>query len=210
VVRWLLFLPLLLSCKAPLAVPSDGPACVETVAAPVTTMAAARPATMIAPAPRPLPIGVDAKFWSELAPGIIAQVEREDWGAFLPAEGTTLRSGARVNLADHGPDLTTASWRRACDAKELEDRESYLLRALADDLVRADKRFPEEGFTCVKDTCSVYYGEMGFNGSLVFARAGEAVKLVSVADHEVAVGEDTQREIDRRDRALRKPPPCRR
>jgi hypothetical protein len=215
-VRWLVFLPLILSCRAPRALPSDGPACVSPPAAPaapratVSPPASIAPAAMIAPAAPAPPIGVDAKFWKELAPGIIAQVERGDWDAFLPVEGTTSRSGARVNLADHGPSLTNASWTRACTAKQLEDGQSYLLRALAEDLRRTDKRAAEEGFMCAKDTCTVYFGEMSFNGSLVFARAGDAVKLVSVGDHEIAVSEDTQRGIDRQDRALRRPPPCRR
>lgn len=154
------------------------------------------------------PFVMDAKFRGDLAPGLVAQVERADWAAFLPAEGTTLRQGARVNLAGSG--LTAASWTRACTAAELEARHADLLRHVARDLTRKDRQFPEDGFTCMKNSCTAQFGEMGFNGELVFARAGDAVHLLAVSDHDVLVTEDVQRAIDRANRALRPPPACRR
>ena len=151
---------------------------------------------------------MDAKFRSDLAGGLVAQAERADWAAFLPAEGTSHRQGARVNLAGGG--LTSASWTRACTTTELEARHAQLLRQVASDLTRRDRSFPQDGFTCAKDTCTAQYGEMGFNGDLVFARRGDAVRLVAVSDHEVSVTKDTERAIDRANRALRPPPACRR
>jgi hypothetical protein len=154
------------------------------------------------------PFVMDAQFREDLARGLVAQVERADWAAFLPAEGATLRQGARVNLAGSG--ITAASWTRACTAAELDARHADLLRQLARDLTREDRHFPEDGFTCKRDTCTAQFGEMGFNGALVFTRDGDAVHLVAVSDHGVNATEDVQRAIDRANRALRPPPACRR
>ncbi len=151
---------------------------------------------------------MDAKFRGDLARGLVAQVESADWTAFLPAEGTTLRHGARVDLAGSG--VTAASWTRACTGTQLEAMNADLLRQVARDLTRKDREFPGDGFTCMKDTCTAQLGEFGFNGELVFARAGDAVHLVAVSDYDVNVTEDVQRDIDRANRALRPPPACRR
>src|SRR5687768_16802790 len=168
-----------MSCKTPRA---EGGACVGAVAAhePVTITNA-----IIAPV-----VSVDARFRDEISKGLLDQVEREDWAAFVPDDGTTRRQGARVDLANGG--WHSASWTRACTAAQLEKRDGEVLRQLARDLTRTDKQSPDDGFTCTRDTCSAWFGEMGFNGDLVFARAGKAVRLVAVRDQEAGIQDDVQ------------------
>jgi hypothetical protein len=146
---------------------------------------------------------MDAPFRETFAGPLLAQVETGDWAAFLPADGSLFEQGARVSLRDGsvGPGKAT----RACTAAELEGTHSNLLRQLVASLTDRSRRSAEDGFSCEAGNapvrCRAHFGEMGFNGELVFARTGDAVQLVAVRDHEVGVTEDVQRALDRADRA---------
>lgn len=156
------------------------------------------------------PVAMEDAFRANLAGLIVAQVSRGDWAAFLPEAGVTWRTSACASLAEASGTLTRPRWTRSCTAREVNEAHSDLLRTISRDLTSEERREYDGGFTCVKETCSLHLGEIGFNGEVVFARAGERVRLVSVTEScGGAIDESTRRAIVRANRAAPAPPRCR-
>ncbi|MBP9114361.1 MAG: hypothetical protein KBF88_16220 [Polyangiaceae bacterium] len=158
------------------------------------------------------PFAMDIEFRTNYARALISQVDSERWAAFIPAEGILSRDSACVSLGetDNG-GIHNASVDRTCSLWKFERRDTAsILQMTVRDLRAQDRDRYDGRISCEVDRCKMPAGEMSWGGTLVFAREGAFVRLVSIeSDCGGALGEETRAEIDRLNRRLLSdPPPC--
>jgi hypothetical protein len=136
---------------------------------------------------------------------IVAQVEHEDWGAFLPRVGTLATTAACVSLRDGSVTPNTAV--RVCSSAELKARAGYLLQDLSRDL-KEHNGMRTGGWSCTATECTIHAGEMGINATLSLAHVGATVALLGVEETcGGALTEDTLKELAR-EKPAKVPPQC--
>jgi hypothetical protein len=130
---------------------------------------------------------IDPAFRKVFAHDLSSQVERGDWGAFLPSGGVSttrtlsILSPQDAYLADpNGPAEWSGRW---CSAEDIDESVRGQLRDIAADLHAASALNRTSGFRCEKDTCELYNGEFCSNSALVFKRDGAFVRLVAVHEY---------------------------
>lgn len=121
---------------------------------------------------------MDNHFRVSVAAQLVSQVRRGEWAAFIPKDGIVVHHDACISLMDGS--LQPASETRECFEVDLEGSDyANRLGFLADDLQRVGGS-PDAGWRCEKMQCTLNDGEMGFSGTLTFAREGGAVRLLKV------------------------------